>query len=74
MTGDSTALYKSGTVDEGWSYRDATMAKVDTANLRTEIAKLEIKMEQQETRMIKWIVGSGLLYTSIVVAVISLLP
>jgi len=40
---------------------------------KSDISALEVNMAKQETRMIKWIVGSGLIYTSIIIAGFSLL-
>ena len=50
-------------------------ARVDNLELSTkaEIAVLRTDMANLETRLIKWIVGSGLLYTGIIIAGISLL-
>ncbi len=45
------------------------------ANMATkaDISALEVNMAKLETRMIKWMVGSGLIYTSIIIAGFSLL-
>ena len=40
---------------------------------KSEIAGLRTDMAKQETQLIKWIVGSGLVYTAIVIAGVSLL-
>ena len=55
----------------------ATKADISVLEARmatkSDISVLEVNMAKQETRMIKWIVGSGLIYTSIIIAGFSLL-
>ena len=53
----------------------ATKAAIAELELSTKaaIAGLRTDMAKQETQLIKWIVGSGLVYTAIVIAGVSLL-
>ena len=69
----STALYKAF-IDAGVSEEKATLAAEDVVQV-SQLSQLATKsdMAKQETRMIKWIVGSGLIYTSIIIAGFSLL-
>ena len=69
----STALYKAF-IDAGASEEKASLAAEDVVQV-SQLSQLATKsdMAKQETRMIKWIVGSGLIYTSIIIAGFSLL-
>ena len=53
---------------------EANMAtKADISVLEARMSTQEVNMAKLETRLIKWMVGSGLIYTSIIIAGFSLL-
>ena len=51
----------------------ATKADITDMATKSDISALEVNMAQREIRLIKWMVGSGLLYTGIIIAGLSLL-
>ena len=76
----STALYKAF-IEVGASGDSATKAAEDVIQVsqlpqlatKADIARLETNMAKQETRLLKWIVGCGFLFTCIVIAGVGLL-
>ena len=83
----STALYKAF-IEIGASEKAATDAaedviqvsqlpqlatKTDTAILKTDIARVEVKMAEMEARLIIWMVGSLFVFAGIIIAGIGIL-
>ena len=83
----STALYKAF-IEVGASEKAATDAaeeviqvsqlpqlatNTDIAILKTDIARVEVKMTEMEARLIKWMVGSLFVFAGIIIAGIGIL-
>ena len=76
----STALYKAF-IEVGASEDSATKAAEDVIQVsqlpqlatKADIARPETNMAKQETRLLKWMVGCGFLFTGIVIAGVGLL-
>ena len=75
----STALYKAF-IEVGASEDSATRAAEDVtqvsqlpqlatkSDLKSEIARVEVKMAEMEARFIKWMVGSLFVFAGIIIA------
>ena len=75
----STALYKAF-IEVGASEDSATRAAEDVtqvsqlpqlatkSDLKSEIARVEVKMTEMEARFIKWMVGSLFVFAGIIIA------
>ena len=75
----STALYKAF-IEVGASEKAATEAAEDIiqvsqlpqlatkSDLKSEIARVEVKMAEMEARFIKWMVGSLFVFAGIIIA------
>ena len=80
----STALYKAF-IEVGASEDSATRAAEDVtqvsqlpqlatkSDLKSEIARVEVKMAEMEARFIKWMVGSLFVFAGIIIAGVGLL-
>ena len=83
----STALYKAF-IEVGASEDSATRAaediiqvsqlpqlatKTDIASLKSDIARVEVKMAEMEARFIKWMVGSMFVFAGIIIAGVGIL-